>query len=317
MGNEKSKVAVIGAGFVGAATAYTIAVNQLVSEIVLIDVMRDKAVGEAMDVSHGLSHIGQMKIHAGEYSDCADCDVIIVTAGLNRKPGETRLDLANKNVPIARTITDSIMKYYTRGVILVVANPVDILTYLIQKWSGLPLGRVMGTGTALDSARFRYSLSSRLGVDIQNVHAYMIGEHGDAQLPIWSAGSVSCQGIDEFCAHAGIPMGPQEKAAIVTEVKNAGAEVIKNKGATYYAIASVVTSIVETLLKDKNTIRTVCSVIDGPYGIHDLALSLPSIVNRNGVSSVLNLTLTDEETANLASCAKKMRDFLDQVNVNG
>lgn len=317
MGNEKSKVAIIGAGFVGAATAYTIALNQLVNEIVLIDVMKDKAIGEAMDISHGLPHIGQMKIHAGDYSDCADCDVIIVTAGLNRKPGETRLDLANKNVPIARAITENIMKYYTRGVILVVANPVDILTYLISKWSGLPAGRVMGSGTALDSARFRYSMSARLGVDIQNVHAYMIGEHGDSQLPIWSACSVSCQGIDEFCTHAGIPMGAEEKAAIVAEVKNGGAEVIKNKGATYYAIASVVTSLVETLLKNKNTIRTVASVIDGPYGIHDLAISLPSIVNRDGVQSILNLTLTQEELDNLANCAKKMREFLDQVNVQG
>ena len=316
MSNEKSKVAIIGAGFVGAASAYTIAVNQLVNEIVLIDVMKEKAIGEAMDISHGLSHIGQMHIHAGDYSDCADCDVIIVTAGLNRKPGETRLDLANKNIPIAKNITENIMKYYTRGVILVVANPVDILTYLIQKWSGLPNGRVMGTGTALDSARFRYALSSRLNVDIQNVHAYVIGEHGDAQLPIWSACSIACQSIEEFCANAGIPLGTEEKAAIITEVKNGGAEVIKNKGATYYAIASVVCSIVETLLKDKNTIRTVASVIDGPYGIHNLALSLPSIINKDGIHSILNLHLTAEEEANLASCTKKMKAFLEQVNIS-
>lgn len=313
MGNEKSKVAIIGAGFVGAASAYTIAVNQLVNEIVLIDVMKEKAMGEAMDISHGLSHIGQMQIHAGDYEDCADCDAIIVTAGLNRKPGETRLDLANKNVPIARDITASIMKHYTRGVILVVANPVDILTYLIQKWSGLPVGRVMGTGTALDSARFRYLLSTKLNVDIQNVHAYMIGEHGDAQLPVWSASNIACQSVDEYCATTGITLDASEKAALIQNVKTAGADVIKNKGATYYAIAAVVGSIVETLLKNKNSIRTVASVIDGPYGIHDVALSLPSIVNAGGVDRILDLKLNATEEAELMSCYDKMKAFLAQV----
>ncbi len=313
MGMEKSKVAIIGAGFVGAASAYTIAVNQLVNEIVLIDVMKEKAMGEAMDISHGLSHIGQMQIRAGEYEDCADCDAIIITAGLNRKPGETRLDLANKNVPIARAITESIMKHYTRGVLLVVANPVDILTYLIQKWSGLPVGRVMGTGTALDSARFRYLLSAKLKVDIQNVHAYMIGEHGDAQLPIWSASNIACQSVDEYCATTGIILDDAEKAALIQNVKTAGADVIKNKGATYYAIASVVSSIVETLMKNKNSIRTVASVINGPYGIHDVALSLPSIVNADGVERILDLKLNAVEEADLMACYDKMKAFLAQV----
>ncbi len=313
MGNQQSKVAIIGAGFVGAASAYTIAVNQLVSEVVLIDVMKEKAIGEAMDISHGLSNFGQMKIHAGDYSDCANCDVIVVTAGLNRKPGETRLDLANKNVPIARSITENIMKYYTRGVILVVANPVDILTYLIQKWSGLPAGRVMGTGTALDSARFRFLLSDKLKVDIQNVHAYMIGEHGDSQLPIWSCSNIACQSLDEYCSSSGVVLDDSEKAAIIADVKSAGATVIRNKGATYYAIASVVSSLVETILKNKNSIRTVASVIDGPYGIHDVALSLPSIVSAKGVERILNLHFSATEEAELLSCAQKMKAFLDQV----
>ena len=313
MSQSKTKVAIIGAGFVGAGTAYTIAVHQLVSEIVLIDVMKDKAIGEAMDISHGLPHIGQMQIHAGDYSDCADCDVIIVTAGLNRKPGETRLDLANKNVPIAREITKNIMQYYTRGVILVVANPVDILTYLIQKWSGLPNGRVMGSGTALDTARFRYQLSDKLKVDVQNVHGYIIGEHGDSQLPLWSATNIAGQNIADFCAYRGITLTDAEKTDIITAVKDGGAEVIRNKGATYYAIASVVTSIVETLLKGKNSVRTVASVISGPYGIKDVALSLPSIVSASGVESVLNFTITKEEEAELASCYGKMKDFLGQV----
>lgn len=313
MSSQKSRVAIIGAGFVGAASAYTIAVNQLVSEIVLIDVMPEKAVGEAMDISHGLTHIGQMQVRAGDYSDCADCDAIVVTAGLNRKPGETRLDLANRNVPIARSIIESIMRHYTRGVILVVANPVDILTYFMQKWSGLPRGRVLGTGTALDSARFRYSLSARLNVDIQNVHAYIIGEHGDAQLPLWSASSIACQNVLEYCAGAGIPMGETEKAAIVASVKNAGSEVIRNKGATYYAIASVVSSLVDSFLLDKNSVRTVASVIDGPYGIRDVALSLPCVVGGKGVDRVLELKLAPGEQARLTACYEKMKAFLARV----
>ena len=195
----KSKVSIIGAGFVGASAAYNIAINQTVSEIVLIDVNHDKAMGEALDINHGLCHLEQMNIHAGDYSDCADSDIVVITAGLNRKPGETRLDLANKNIPIAKDITKNIMKNYRNAVIMVVANPADILTYLIQKWSGLPVGKVMGTGTALDSARFRFYLAQKLHVDVHNVHGYVIGEHGDAQIPLWSATQIAGQSVDEYC----------------------------------------------------------------------------------------------------------------------
>lgn len=313
MSQGKSKIALIGAGYVGAATAYTIAVNNMVNEIVLIDVLKEKAIGEAMDISHGLPYLGQMNIHAGDYSDCADCDIIILTAGLNRKPGETRLDLANKNVPIARQITENIMKHYTRGVILVVANPVDILTYYVNKWSGLPYGTVLGTGTALDSARFRYLLSSMVQVDIANVHGYIIGEHGDSQLPLWSASNIAGQNIEAFCSKSGINLDDERKAALLEQVKTAGASVIMNKGATYYAIAAVVCSIAETILKNKNTIRTVSSVINGPYGINDVAISLPSILNEKGVNRILDLPLTPEELTELDVCAQKMKDFLAQI----
>lgn len=314
MGKGKSKIAIIGAGFVGAAAAYTIALNQLVQEIVLIDVNKEKATGEAMDIIHGLCHMGQMNVYAGDYSDCADCDIIIVTAGLNRKPGETRLDLAKKNVPIAKEITASIMKHYTRGVILVVANPVDVLTYLIQKWSGLPNGRVMGTGTALDSSRFRTLLNEKLNVDIANVHGYIIGEHGDAMLPLWSTTNVAGQSYDEsFIARGLTPLTDEEKTELLTKVKTGGADVIKYKGATYFAIAAVTTNICSAILKNQNAIKTVASVIEGPFGIHDVALSLPSVVNRDGVTQVLDLKLTDSEQINLQSCVSKMKAFLAQV----
>ena len=312
--SKSNKIAIIGAGFVGATTAYTIALNQLVQEIVLIDVNKDKAMGEALDIAHGLCHMGQMNVHAGDYKDCADCDIIIVTAGLNRKPGETRLDLAKKNVPIAKDITDNIMQNYTRGVILVVANPVDVLTYLIQKWSGLPNGRVMGTGTALDSSRFRTQLNEKMNVDIRNVHGYMIGEHGDSMFPLWSTTNIAGQSVDEACGALGVsPLTADETAQILTKVKTGGADVIKYKGATYFAISAVTSNICETILKNQSTVKTVASVIDGLYGIHDVALSLPSIVNKNGVDKVLDLKLTDDEKANLASCVEKMKAFLAQV----
>lgn len=313
MSNNRSKVAIIGAGFVGASTAFALSMKQLVNEMVLIDVFKDKAAGEAMDINHGLPFVGQMNIYDGDYSDCADCDAIIITAGANRKPGETRIDLAKKNVAIAKEITTNIMKYYTRGVILVVANPVDILTYKIQKWSGLPNGRVLGTGTVLDSSRFRYLLSEKFDVDVKNVHGYIIGEHGDSQLPLWSATHIAGKNIMEYFNDPAYNVTDAYKTALIEDVKSAGAEIIKRKGATYYAIAITVNTILESLLKNQNTIRTVSSVINGKFGIDDVALSVPSIVNANGVKGIIDLTLTDEELAALQHSAEQLKNILKEV----
>lgn len=308
-----SKVAIIGAGFVGASTAFAMTLNQLANEVVLIDVDESKALGEAMDINHGLPFVGQMSMYAGDYSDCADCDVIVVTAGLNRKPGETRLDLAKKNVAIAKDITANIMKYYNRGIILVVSNPVDILTYMIQKWSGLPAGRVMGTGTVLDSSRFRYLLSTKLNVDVKNVHGYIIGEHGDSQIPAWSATHIAGKNIDEYCSIPDSIFTETDKKIIAEEVKKAGGTIIKNKGVTNYAIAITVNALVETLLKNQNTIRTISSVINGYYGINDVALSLPSIINADGVERLLELKLSADEEAALKHSAEQIRLVLNEV----
>lgn len=313
MENKKSKVAIIGTGFVGASAAFALSLNQMANEVVMIDVLKEKAEGEALDINHGLSYLGQMSVYAGDYSDCADCDAIVVTAGANRKPGETRIDLAKKNVAIAKQITENIMKYYTRGVILVVSNPVDILTYKIQKWSGLPRGRVFGTGTVLDTSRFRYLLSQRLNVDIRNVHGYIIGEHGDTQLPVWSATHIAGIKISEYFDDPANGFSEEEKAAIAQDVKKAGAEIIKRKGATYYAIAVAINTILESLLKNQNTIRTVSSVINGEYGIDDVALSLPSIVNSEGVKEIINFNLTDEERSALEYSAEQLKIVLEQV----
>ena len=309
----KSKIAIIGAGFVGAAIAYNVAINRTASEIVLIDVNNDKAMGEALDINHGLCHLGQMNIHAGDYSDCANCDAIVMTAGLNRKPGETRLDLANKNVPVAKSITENIMKYYNHGVIIVVANPADVLTYLIQKWSGLPANLVFGTGTALDSARFRFYLAQKLNVDIQNIHGYVIGEHGDSQVPVWSATSVAGQSVDVYCKSLGISLTDAEKLDIVTKTKNGGAEVIRLKGATYFAIAGIVENVIEAVIKDKNSIKTVASVLDGAYGIHDVALSLPSVINQKGVDGIIQYDLMPKEAEALRESARTLKAFIAQI----
>lgn len=309
----KSKIAIIGAGFVGASSAFAIALNQLVAELVLIDVNREKASGEAMDINHGLPFMGQMSVYAGDYSDCANCDIIVVTAGMNRRPNDTRLDLAKKNVAIAKEITNNIMKYYNGGVILVVSNPVDILTYLIQEWSGLPAGRVLGTGTVLDSSRFRYSLSMKLNVDVKNVHGYIIGEHGDSQLPAWSATHIAGKNIEEYCSIPGSTITKADKLLIAEEIKMSGAEIIKHKGATYYAIATTVNTIAESILKDQNTIRTVSSIIIDKYGINDVALSLPAIIGSDGVEGILDLKLTDEEETALRKSADHIRSVLNEV----
>lgn len=313
MGNNRSKIVIIGAGFVGASTAFAVSLKQMVNEVVLVDVFKDKAEGEAMDINHGLSFLGQMSVYAGDYSDCADCDAIIITAGANRKPGESRIDLAKKNVAIAKEITMNVMKYYTRGVILVVSNPVDILTYKIQKWSGLPNGKVFGTGTMLDSSRFRYLISEKFGIDVRNVHGYIIGEHGETQLPLWSATHIAGKRITDYFDDPDFSFTEEDRQSIVDDVKNAGANIIGKKGATYYAIAVGISTILESLLKNQNTIRTVSSVINGQYGIDDVALSLPSMVNEFGVADIFDLKLTDEEQIALQKSAAQLKSILEEV----
>lgn len=308
-----AKVAIIGAGSVGASTAFAMSINQLCSDLVLIDANNNKALGEAMDINHGLPFLGQMKVRAGEYADCADCAVIVITAGIPRKPGETRLELARKNVALGKDIIENVMKHYNGGVILVVSNPVDVMTYKITKWANLPAGRVVGSGTVLDSARFRYLLSQKLKIDVRNVHGYIIGEHGDSQLPAWSATNIAGLNIDDYCKTAGIEFTDRERIEIVEQVKTAGADIIKNKGATYYAIAIAVNTIVESILKGASTIRTVGTVVDGPYGLHDVVVNVPSILGSDGVERVLELDLNPQELRFLQFSASQVRQIIDQV----
>lgn len=307
-----TKIAIIGAGSVGASIAFVLSIKQQCSNLVLIDINQNKANGEAMDINHGLPYIGGMNIKSGYYSDCADCDVIIITAGIPRKPGENRLDLARKNVALGKKIIESIMLYYNGGVILVVSNPVDIMTYMISKWSGLPRGRVIGSGTVLDSARFRFLLSKKLNIDIINVHAYIIGEHGDSQFPAWSATNIAGLSVDDFCNSARIDFTETEKADLIEETKRAGANIIRNKGATYYAIAIAVSTIVESIIKDSSTIRTVGTVLHGEYNMSDVVINVPSVLGKYGVIKVLELELSESEKLLMQESANNIRFVIEQ-----
>lgn len=312
MERKHSKISIIGAGLVGATTAYSIATRKLVSELVVIDVNRDKAKGEAMDISHGLVTMDAMNIHSGEYSEIADSDVIVVTAGLGRKPGESRLDLAAKNIVIAKDIAANIAKYYNGGVVLVVANPLDVFTYVIQKYSGLPAHSVVGTGTSLDSARFRYLLSRELNVDSKNIHGFMSGEHGDSQFAVWSSVHIAGMPIDSYCAKGGITL---DKPAIENAVRTAGGEVIKLKGATFYAIASVVSELSNVIIKNTRSVHNVSTLLDGYYGISDVCISVPTVLGINGAEMKIPYDYTEEELVKLRSSAEKMREFLDNLKV--
>lgn len=307
---RQSKISVIGAGNVGATIAYTIAMKTLVAELMIIDVNKEKAEGEAMDIREGLSIPGEMNVRAGDFSDVKDSDIIIVSAGVGRKPGETRLDLAQKNVNVIETITRNIMEHYNTGVIMVVSNPVDVNTYIVQKVSGLPKGRVFGTGTSLDSARFRYILSEKVGVDVKNVHGFIAGEHGETQFPVWSSVHVSGMEFDHYCKENGIDV---DKDEIEKEVKNSGAEVIKRKGATYYAISSVVLGLCQAILKNQKTIYPTSTLLDGIFGINDVCLSLPSIVGINGAEKTIKFSFVDEELEKLKYSAEQVGEIIEKL----
>ena len=310
-----SKICIIGAGQVGSATAFALAFQQMASEVVLIDVNKEKAMGEVLDIGHGLPFLGQMDIHAGDYDEVAGADIIIVTAGIPRKPGETRLDLAAKNVKLAKIITDSIMKYYDGGVILVVSNPCDVLTYKITEWSGLPSTKVIGTGTNLDGARFRYLIAQHFGgLDIRNVHGYILGEHGDTQFPCWSQTHIAGIQVDDYAKYTGHPFTEADKEEIALKTKQSGAEIIKLKGATYNGIAVSTSTIVESILADKHTIRTCATVLHGEYGISGIALNVPLCIGKEGVERIIDVPLTAEEMEAFKISEKSIREVINGLN---
>ena len=302
------KAAVIGCGFVGSATAFTLMQSRLFSELVLLDVNMEKADGEAKDIAHGIPFAGQMKIYAGTYDDAADAAIIIITAGANQKPGETRLDLVQKNTAIYQTIIPEIVKRDFGGILLIVSNPVDILTYVALKLSGLPENRVLGSGTVLDTARLKYALGEHLGVDSRSVHSFIIGEHGDSEIAAWSSTNVSGIPLNDFCEMRGHFNHDAAMDAIAEKVKNSAYEIISKKQATYYGIAMSVKRICECIVRNERSILPVSAMMHGEYGIEDITLSMPAIVGIGGVETHVPIALSEEEAEKLVESAKKLKD---------
>ncbi len=309
------KVAIVGCGFVGASIAFSLMQRKLFSEMVLIDVNRAKAEGEAMDLSDGLPYTAPMEITAGTYADAADAALIIVTAGANQKPGETRLDLIGKNIAILKSILPQITALPFEGILMIVSNPVDVLTYAAQRISGYPAHRVFGSGTVLDTARLKHQLGRHLQVDNRNVHAFIIGEHGDSELPVWSSANVSGIDLNRYCHLQGGEDHDAEMQKIYESVRDSAYEIISRKSATYYGIAMAVGRIAECIVKDEHSILPVSVALAGQYGLSNLALSVPSIVGKNGVEKVLEIPLNEKETAALQASAAQMKEIIDTLNL--
>lgn len=311
------KCAVIGCGFVGSGSAFSLLQSGLFSEMVLIDANRDKAEGEAMDLSHGIPFARPMEIYAGGYDDVADCGLIIITAGANQKPGETRMDLVNKNVGIFRQIIPELKKRNCEGILLIVSNPVDILTYAALKLSGFPPERVIGSGTVLDTARLKYLLGRHLGVDSRSVHAFIVGEHGDSELPIWSSANVSGVELDHFCELCGYRDHAENMKKLYESVRDSAYEIIKKKGATYYGIAMAVRRIAECILRDEHSILPVSSLIEGHYGLSGVCMGVPTIVGARGVEKVLDVPLSGAEQLELLHSADELKKVLASLDLEG
>ena len=304
------KAAVIGCGFVGSATAFSLMQSGLFSEIVLIDADMDRAEGEALDISHGVPFSRHMKVYAGTYEDIVDAAIIIITAGANQKPDETRLDLVHKNVAIFRSIIPEIAKRNCAGILLIVSNPVDILTYTAIKLSGFTENRVIGSGTVLDTARLKYELSEHLSVDSRSIHAFIIGEHGDSEIAAFSSANVSGIALSEFCEMRGHYDHEANTRQIAENVKNSAYEIIQKKKATYYGIASAVRRICEVIIRDEKSILPVSSMMHGEYGIEDVVLSMPAIVGKHGIETRVPIALNEEEIEDLKRSAQTLKEFV-------
>ena len=309
------KAAVIGCGFVGSATAFTLMQSRLFSELVLLDVNMEKADGEAKDIAHGIPFAGQMKIYAGTYDDAADAAIIIITAGANQKPGETRLDLVQKNTAIYQSIIPEIVKRDFGGILLIVSNPVDILTYVALKLSGLPENRVLGSGTVLDTARLKYALGEHLGVDSRSVHSFIIGEHGDSEIAAWSSTNVSGIPLNDFCEMRGHFNHDAAMDAIAEKVKNSAYEIISKKQATYYGIAMSVKRICECIVRNERSILPVSAMMHGEYGIEDVCLSILSIIGPGGLDGKILAPLTDREQALLHHSADSLKEVIKNIEI--
>ena len=309
------KVAVIGCGFVGATSAFSLIQSGLFSEMVLIDANHEKAVGEAMDLSHGSAYSTPVKIYAGSYDDIVDAGLIVITAGANQKPNETRLDLVKKNVSIFKSIIPEIKERNCEGILLIVSNPVDILTYVTLKLSGFPANRVIGSGTVLDTARLKHVLGEHLQVDSRNIHAYVIGEHGDSELAVWSGAQVAGIHINHFCELRGHFQHQEAMNRLYQGVRDSAYHIIERKGATYYGVAVAVKRIAEAIVKNEHAVLPISSLMQGEFGLSDLCLSIPTVVGNKGVEMVVDIYLDNEEKQKLLESAHALKQVLKSLDI--
>ena len=310
----KPKIAIIGAGKVGSTFAFSLLISGIAREIVLIDKNESLAIGECMDLNHAISFVHPTKIYAGGYEGCKDADIVVITAGANQKPDQTRTDLVQKNVEIFKEIIPSIIRYTTTAILLVVTNPVDILTYVTLKLSGFPPNKVIGSGTVLDTARLKYMISEYAKVDTANIHAYIIGEHGDTELPVWSNATIGGMDVQKYCSdYAQLGNVKEELKELFEKVTNSAYEIIKLKGATNYSIALALVKITRSILRNENSILPVSTLITDYYGINDVCISIPSIVNKNGVEQYVRLDLSEEEQELFKHSANTLKKFIQSI----
>ena len=307
------KVVVIGCGFVGSAISFCLMQSGLFSEMVLIDADEAKAQGEAMDIGHGVPYVGNIRIYAGDYGDVKDAAMIIITAGVSQKVGESRLDLVQRNVDIFQMIIPKIKAAGFEGILLIVSNPVDILSYTAWRISGFPKERVIGSGTVLDTGRLKYRLGQHLNVDSRSVHAFIVGEHGDSEIAAFSSANVSGIALSDFCKLRGHFCEEGTYDAIEEQVRNIAYEIIKKKHATYYGIAMAVKRICEAIVKDEKSILPLSHFMEGEYGIRDIYLSMPVVVGKNGIEARVPITLDEEEQKALQESAGILKEISEKI----
>lgn len=309
---DKRKIVLVGTGFVGMSFAYSLLNQGGVNELVLIDVLKEKAEGEAMDLSHGVPYApSKMEIKAGDYDECKDADIVVITAGINQKPNQTRLELVQTNAKIIKEITENVVRSGFNGIFVIASNPVDIMTYVVAKVSGFPKEKVIGSGTALDTARVRYLIGEYLGVSSKNIHAYIMGEHGDSSFVSWENAYVGCKKMTDIMKDNNHPMS--DLAEIHKDVVNAAYEIIEKKKATYYGIGVALTKIVKAILNDENEIMTLSSYQRGEYNQEGLYIGVPTIIGANGVKEILELKLTDEDQAKFDNSCNILRDIIKEI----
>ena len=304
--SKPKRVVIIGIGAVGSTTAYTLLLRSRMEELVLIDVNHQKAIGDALDMNHGFPFLGKVRVWAGRYEDCRDADIIIITAGVAQKPGESRVDLLKRNIAIFEEITEQVLKYNNHGILLIASNPVDIMSYFTWKKSGWPMERVIGSGTLLDSSRFRYLIGNKLKIDPRSVHAHIVGEHGDSELPLWSLANVA--GTD-------IILSDQEKNEIFTQTRDAAYQIIQAKGATYYAIALALDRICTAILRDESSILNVSTLLNDYHSISNVYLGVPCVVGKTGISKVLDLKINETELELLKISANKLKELIQTISL--